>query len=100
MEEQGVITKVTKPTKWISNMVVVEKPGKIRVCLDPSALNKALCRAHYQMPTIEEILPSLAKVKIFLVMDAKNGYWQVRLDEDCSYLNTFWTPNGRYRWTK
>ena len=29
MEEQGVNTKVTKPTKWISNMIVVEKPGKI-----------------------------------------------------------------------
>lgn len=62
MEELGVITKVTNPTKWISNMVVA---GKIRVCLDPSSLNKALCRTHYQMPTIEEILPSLAKVKIF-----------------------------------
>ena len=47
--------------------------------------------AHCQMPTIEEILPSLAKV--FSDMDAKNGYWQVRLDEDGSYLTTFWTPN-------
>jgi hypothetical protein len=48
------------------------------------------------MPTIEEILPSLAKVKIFSVRDEKNGYWQVRLDEESSYLTTFWTPNGRY----
>ena len=98
-EEQVVITKVTKPTKWISNIVVVEKSGKIRVCLDPSALNKALCRAHYHIPTIEEVLPSLEKVKIFSVMDAKNGYWQERLDEESSYLTTFWTHKGRYRWT-
>jgi hypothetical protein len=49
------------------------------------------------MPTIEEILPELAKAKVFSVADAKNGFWQVKLDEASSYLTTFWTPFGRYR---
>ena len=49
------------------------------------------------MPTVEEILPELAKAKIFSVLDAKDGYWQVRLDQASSYLTTFWTPEGRYR---
>ncbi|GFS95875.1 retrovirus-related Pol polyprotein from transposon 17.6 [Nephila pilipes] len=29
--------------------------------------------------------------------DAKNGFWQLPLDEESSYLTTFCTPWGRYR---
>ena len=29
----GLEAKVTKPTPWISNMVVVRKPNKLRLCL-------------------------------------------------------------------
>ena len=100
METRGIIKKVTDPTPWISNIVVVEKTDKLRICIDPSALNKALLRSHYQMPTIEEILPEISKAKIFSVLDAKDGYWQIRLDEASSYLTTFWTPLGRYRWLR
>ena len=39
LEALGVITKVTKPTDWVSNLVVAEKPnGKLRVCIDPQHL--------------------------------------------------------------
>lgn len=81
-------------------MVVIEKPGKLRTCIDPSTLNKALRRSHYQMPTIEEILPDIAKAKVFSMLDAKDGYWQVKLEEESSYLTTFWTPLGRFRWLR
>ena len=33
-----------------------------------------------------------------LLLDAKNGFWHVSLDEESSYANTFGTPWGRYRW--
>ena len=42
MEKKGFIQKVTEPKEWISSMVVVAKPGKIRICLDPRDLNKAI----------------------------------------------------------
>ncbi|KAI4897681.1 hypothetical protein NFI96_029695 [Prochilodus magdalenae] len=100
METRGIIARVTDPTPWISNMVVVEKKDKLRICIDPTVLNKALLRSHYQMPTIEEILPEIAKAKTFSVLDAKDGYWQIQLDEASSYLTTFWTPLGRYRWLR
>ena len=74
MEQKGIIAKVTERTPWISNMVVTERKDKLRICLDLGPLNKALLRSHYQMPTIEEILPELAKAKIFSVLDAKDGY--------------------------
>ena len=33
-------------------------------------------------------------------MDAKDGFHQVKLDEGSSYLTTFWTPFGRYRYLR
>ena len=41
-------------------MVVVAKPGKIRICLDPK-VNKAIKCSKYQMPTLDETLPKLGK---------------------------------------
>ena len=85
-----VLTKVTEPTDWISSHVVVRKGRKLRLCIDLKDLNKALKRSHYPIPTIEEILPELSKAKVFSVADAKNGFWQVKLDQKSSFLTTFW----------
>ena len=45
MEQQGIITPVREgePTAWVNSLVYHRKPsGKIRVCLDPKDLNKAI----------------------------------------------------------
>ena len=100
LEAKGVIAKVTTPTPWINSMVAVTRKEKLRICLDPKDLNKALLRSPHPMTTIDDIIPQLANAKIFTVMDAKDGFWQVELDDDSSYLTTFWTPFGRYRWKR
>ena len=100
MEKKGIIVKETSPTEWISSMVVVAKPNKIRICLDPKDLNKAVLRPKYQMPTLEEILPKLNGAKVFTTLDAKDGFYQIGLDEESSKLTTFWTPFGRYRYLR
>ena len=100
LENMGVIQRVTQPTEWISNMVAVRKPNKLRVCLDPLELNKAVLRNHYHIPTVEQIAPRLSKAKVFSTVDAKDGFLQVVLDEPSSYLTTFWTPYGLYRWLR
>ena len=56
MEKLGVIRKAEEPTEWVSFLVVVEKPNdKVRLCLDPRDLNKAIQREHYPMKTVEEV---------------------------------------------
>ena len=70
LEKLGVIKAVDVPTDWISAMVVtMKKGGRIRVFVDPKALNRALKRNHYPLPVtryplpaIEDVLPELAKV--------------------------------------
>ena len=52
------------------------------------------------MPTIEDVLPELQGARYFTHLDAKNGFWHVQLDEDSSFLTTFETPFGKYRWLR
>ena len=98
LEKKRIIAKEKEPSEWISSMVVVAKPGKIRICLDPKDLNSAIKHPKYQIPTLDETLPKLGKAKVFTTLDAKDGLYQIKLDDDSSKLTTFWTPFGRYRY--
>ena len=101
MESEGVITKQTEPTDWVNSMVVVPKPnGKVRICIDPRDLNKAVLREHYPMKTIEDILTEIPEAKVFSKIDAVSGYWQIKLSPESQKLCTFNTPLGRYSFTR
>ena len=101
LEDQGIIASVTRPTPWVSSMVVVpKKSGALRICLDPKDLNKAILREHYPLPTIEDIATRLYGAKVFTILDVSKGFWHIALDETSSYLTTFNTPFGRYRWKR
>lgn len=101
MTEQEIIAPVTEPTAWVNSMVVIKKKNNaIRICLDPRELNRAVKRSHYPMPTVEEVATNLSNVKVFTVLDARSGFWQVKLDEASSHLTTFNTPYGRFRWKR
>ena len=76
------------------------KPNKVRICIDPRDLNRAIRREHYQLPTIEEVATRLAGAKKFTLCDAKDGFHQIVLDDVSSYLTTFNSPFGHYRWTR
>ena len=98
LENTGIIAKVQGPTDWVSPMVCVRKPsGRIRLCIDPFHLNRAILREHYPMSSIDDILTRLNGSKYFSVLDANMGFYQIRLSEESSRLTTFSTPFGRYR---
>ena len=60
LEKRESIARVTKPTPGISSIVVVpKKNGKLRICLDPMGLNRALQRENYPLPTTEEVASRL-----------------------------------------
>ena len=101
MEAKQIICKVTEPSSWVHSLVCVEKAnGKLRVCLDPKALNDNIQRPHYPMRSIDDITSQLSGAKYFSVMDATKGYWSVRLDRRSSMLTCFNTPFGRYRYLR
>lgn len=97
MVAKGIVTPVTEPTDWVSQMVVVvKKDGSLRICLDPGPLNKAIKRAHFQFPLVEDIAAKLKDAKYFCKLDAQSGFWMLQLDAESSKLCTFQTPWGRY----
>ena len=108
MEQLDIITKVREggPTAWVNSLVYGRKPnGRLRICLDPNTvdpkdLNAAIQRDHHVTPTLEEILPKLNGDSHFSILDARSGYWNVTLDEESSYLTTFNSPFGRYRFKR
>ena len=101
MESKQIICKVTEPTSWVNSLVCVEKPnGKIRVCLDPKALNENIRRPYYPMLSIDDITSKLNGAKYFSVLDATKGYWSIKLEKNSSMLTTFNTPFGRYRYLR
>lgn len=63
MEWEGHIPKVTEPTDWVNSMVTIVKGGKVRICLDPKDLNRAIRREHYKIPTVEEVVASMPDLK-------------------------------------
>ncbi|CAC5361565.1 unnamed protein product [Mytilus coruscus] len=100
MEENGYITKVEEPTEWVSSMVVAVKKDKVRICTDPKDLNEVIQRENYPLKTIKDVIPLIPDAKVFLVLDAKSGFLQIKLEKPYSYLTTFNTPIGRYRWLR
>lgn len=101
MENLGVIRKVKYPTDWVHPIVVVTKKNNdIRICLDPQRLNQALRRAHYGLPTVNEIASRLRGARYFNVLDARCGFWMLKLDSSSADLCTFSTPFGRYQFLR
>ena len=103
MEARGIIMKIKEgePTAWVNSLVYRRKPnGSLRICLDPKDLNKAISREHHAIPTLPEILQKLNGARCFSILDAKCGYWNVELDQESSYLTTFNSPFGRYRFLR
>ena len=70
----GILEEVKEHTDWVNSYVIVEKDSgnhhspndtikrKLRICLDPRDLNKALEREHYHTCSVDEII---AKLKVW-----------------------------------
>lgn len=102
MVDRGIIAPVTEPTEWVSGLVVTRKKNTddIRICIDPGDLNKAIKRPHHPLKTIEQIAAQIPGSKYFTVVDAKEAFYHIPLESKSSYLTSFATPFGRYRYLR
>ena len=100
----GVLKPVTEATPWINSFVLVEskdKSGnlKLHIYLDSTNLNKAIIHEPYHFKMPDDIAHLIADACIMTVCDCQKGYWHQELDEASSFLTTFNTAFGHYRYT-
>lgn len=101
MEAMGVILKVTEPSPWCAEMVVVpKKSGDVRICVDLKPLNESVLRETYPIPKVDETLAQLTGATTFSKLDANSGFWQILLAKSSWILTTFITHFGRYCFNK
>ena len=103
MVKLGVIYKlhINEATDWVHNLVLVRKPnGKLRVCLDPRTINKALCFNIHNAKTFSELTSHIGKVMYVSKIDTNSGFWTLPMDPDSQLLTTFNMPWGRFCFLK
>jgi Reverse transcriptase (RNA-dependent DNA polymerase) len=82
VSESLVIPKVKIPVNFEEDFRLVVNYKRVN----------AICEAIYwPMPTFEEIQRHLHGAKYFITLDAKNGYWQIGLNEESRELFSFAT---------
>ena len=60
--------------QWVSPLVVVpNKNGKWRICVDYRELNKATQKDHFPLPFIDQVLDNLSSKKYFSFLDGFSG---------------------------
>ena len=84
----GVIRKldINEATDWCHNLVYVCKPnGKLRVCLDPRTINKALCFNVHNARTFQDVTSTIRRISKVSKIDANSGFWTLPMDETLNF---------------
>lgn len=79
-----IIEPVQEYSQWVSPLVAIVKDnGDLRLCVDMRRANEAIRRENHLMPTFDDFLPRLKKAKFFSLLDVKEAFYQVELEESC-----------------
>ena len=95
LESQGIISKYDGcdiSLEWLNSVVIVKKPnGSLRICLDPTDLNKDIIR-----PVCNYVVHRLKDAKYFTVFNTSKGFFHIPLDQESKLLTAMLTPFGIY----
>ena len=100
MEAQGIISKYDGcdiRLEWLNSFVIIKKPnGSLRICLDPTDLNKEIIRPVCNAQTMDDVVHKLKDAKFFAVFDTSKGFFHIPLDAESKVLTAMLMPFGIY----
>jgi hypothetical protein len=96
--EKGYIRPST--SCWVAPVLFVEKKDVTkRMCIYYRALNEVTINNKYSLPRIEDLFDQLRGDNVFLKIDLRSGYHQLRIWPSNIHRTTFFTKYGLYEYT-
>ena len=101
LEEEGIVKRVTH-SEWAAPIVTpIKKDGEVRICSDfKVTINPQLDVDEYPLPRIEEIYANLSGGQQFSVIDLRQAYLQMEVEEESKTYLTVNTHRGLYQYQR
>ncbi|XP_077256603.1 uncharacterized protein LOC143894309 [Temnothorax americanus] len=88
-------------SEFTSPIVLVEKKnGQLGMCVDYRFLNKVLARDNFPLLIIKDQIVIARNKKYFTVLDLKNGFHHIPVEEESIKYTSFVTPLGQFEWVR
>ena len=78
-------------------LFIPKKNGKLRICINYKQLNSIIKKNQYLLLLILEIQDRIGNIKIFLKIDLKQAYHQIRIKEGDKQKTTFRLKEKLYK---
>ena len=96
--ERLVRTSFIRPARyveWLSNIIrVLNKNGKLRICIDLRNINMATPKDEYPMPITDLRVDGAFGYKVLSFMDGHSGYNQIFIAESDVHKTAFRCPRS------
>ena len=88
--------RLSKSLQTVPVFFVGKKDGKKRMVQDYHYLNEWTIKNNYPLPLISDVLENIGTKKLFMKMDLRWGYNNVRIKEGDEWKTVFTTPEGSF----
>ncbi|GJY10096.1 putative reverse transcriptase domain-containing protein [Tanacetum coccineum] len=95
LSDKGFIRPSSSP--WGAPVLFVKKKdGSFQMCIDYRELNKLTVKNRYPLPRIDDLFDQLQGSSVYLKIDLRSGYHQLRVREEDIPKTAFRTRYGHY----
>ncbi|GJS50352.1 putative reverse transcriptase domain-containing protein [Tanacetum coccineum] len=95
LSDKGFIRPSSSP--WGAPILFVKKmDGSFQMCIDYRELNKLMVKNCYPLPRIDDLFDQLQGSSVYLKIDLRSGYHQLRVREEDIPKTAFRTRYGHY----
>lgn len=89
----GIIRKSS--SQYCSRVVLADKKdGSKRMCIDYRRINKICFKDRFPVPNMEDLIDCLSGSSVFSVLDIKNAFLHVPIEEESKKFTAFVTKEG------